>query len=250
MFPLELGADLLFPAVIAMVFLAVVFLVVIWFVLHRTGNMSDEFSKEAKARFDAIKPTSLPPSTHVEETQVKLLPPSSSTEPLGGSTPSPNLFPELQDVKTRVVQLSQDYAALKETETTGRNELSILENELKSLRDQLEEGVSEIREMRISVQEQDGRFQDLKRSVEEQFQELKKQPERHVWPTAELPQQPVAQPVSELSTAQPTPPKPSQRGLLRGLFRYVTCSNCGRRLRSQDQFCDSCGQAAPTQARK
>jgi regulator of replication initiation timing len=249
LFPLELGADLLFPAVIAMVFLAVVFLVVIWFVLHRTGNMSDEFSKESKARFDAIKPTSLPPSTPVEETQVKLLPPSSSTEPPRG-TPSPNLFPELQDIKTRVVQLSQDYAALKETETTGRNELSILKNELKSLRDQLEEGVSEIRKMRTSMQEQDGRFQDLKRSVEEQFQELKKQPERHVWPTTELPQQPVAQPVPELSTAPPTPPKPSQGGFLRGLFGYVTCSNCGRRLRSQDQFCDSCGQAAPTQARK
>jgi predicted amidophosphoribosyltransferase len=26
----------------------------------------------------------------------------------------------------------------------------------------------------------------------------------------------------------------------------VTCSNCGRRLRSQDRFCDSCGRAPPT----
>lgn len=248
MFPLEIGADTLFPAVIVIIILAIVFVAVIWFVLRRTGTMSDEFSKEAKAKFDAIKPTASPPSTRIEETPVKLLPPSPSIETPPG-TSSPTLFPELRDIKTRVSQLSQDYAVLTETETTDRNELSALKTELKSLHAQLEEGIGEIQKMRTSVQEHDSRFKDLKQNVEQQLQEIKKQAERHNRRTTELPQQTVTQPVPELLTTQPIPKTP-QGGFLHGLIRYVTCSNCGRRLRSQDQFCDSCGQAVPIQPRK
>jgi regulator of replication initiation timing len=227
------------------IILAIVFVAVIWFVLRRTGTMSDEFSKEAKAKFDAIKPTSSPPSTRIEETRVKLPPPSPSIETPPG-TSSPALFPELRDIKTRVSQLSQDYAVLKETETTDRNEFSVLKTELKSLRVQLEESIVEFQKMRTIVQEHDSRFKDLKQNFDQQFQEIKKQAERHDQPTAEL-QRPATPPVPQLSAIQSTPPKPPQGGFLRGLFRYVTCSNCGRRLGSQDRYCDSCGQAAPTQ---
>ena len=208
--------------------------------------MSDELTKEAKAKFDAIKPTAAPASVRNEENLARRLSSPSSIEPSGVSG-SPNLLAELQDTKTRLQQFSQDYAALKEREATMRNELSTLRTEVRLLRDKLLEEVGGIQKMKAYVEEQGGRFQEVKKSIEQQLQEIKKQAERLERAATETPaQQPANQTVPEPPAAQSTPQTTSQPGFLRGFFRHVTCSNCGRRLRSQDRFCDSCGRAPPT----
>jgi len=212
--------------------------------------MSDELTKEAKAKFDAIKPTAAPASVRNEENLARRLRPSSSIEPSGVSG-SPNLLAELQDTKTRLRQFSQDYAALKEREATTRNELSTLRTEVRLLRDKLLEEVGGIQKMKAYVEEQGGRFQEVKKSIEQQLEETKKQAERLERAATETPaQQPANQTVPEPPAAQSTPQTTSQPGFLQRLFRHVTCSNCGRRLKSQDRFCDSCGRAAPTNTRQ
>ena len=245
MYPLQIEAGALFPAVITISALVIVFIIVILYALRRTRAMSDELTKEAKTKFDAIKPTAAPASVRNEENLARRLRPSSSIEPSGVSG-SPNLLAELQDTKTRLRQFSQDYGALKEREATMRNELSTLRTEVRLLRDELLEEVGGIQKMKAYVEEQGGRFQDVKKSIEKQLQEIKKQAERLERAATETTaQQPANQTVPEPPAAQSTP-QTSQPGFLRGFFRHVTCSNCGRRLRSQDRFCDSCGRAPPT----
>jgi septal ring factor EnvC (AmiA/AmiB activator) len=176
MFPLQLQADMLLPEIIGGILLAVVFTVVIMFALRRTRTMSDELSKEAKTKFDAIKPTSAP-SGRSGETTAKPPQPSPSTLKLEGND-FPATLAQLQETRNRLQQLGQDYVDLKEKEATMHNELTTLRTEVGLLRDQLRAGVREIETLKASVQEQGSRFHDLKRSTEPQREEIKKRGER------------------------------------------------------------------------
>jgi hypothetical protein len=218
--PLQIQADALLLPIIAIVLLVAVLIGAIMFALRRTRTMSDELSKEAKAKFDAIKP----PSVQTRQLDVKQGSSVSAVRPFDRSG-SLTAMTELQETKNRLQQISRDSATLREKEVAMRNELGSLRIEVRLLREQVVGGMREIQTLKDTVQEQSDKLQDQLRNLEQQIKEIKDH-EEHAETTA---------PAAPSGT-------PSQSGFLNTLFRRKTCFSCGRRLRIQDRFCDSCGR--------
>jgi len=246
--PLQLGEVDIFLVLLVGVGFAALIIGIIVFGLRRTAALSDEYSKEAKAKFDAIKPG----GAHLEEkvaqkrqnpfmdsTRYKIPPPAGTAQREETPRPKPQtqftenrppdssasaLRAELQDTRNRLQQHVRE--ALKEREAT-RNEMEAVRAEVRTLREKLLASSLEIQKLRGSLEQQNLQLQSEKREREAQRQEAKEKP------------QPPPQP------HEPTPEKGASRSIFEIFRRSRTarpCPYCGRQLESRAVFCDACGQ--------
>ena len=147
--PLQFGeVDTFFLLLVGIGF-AIVVIAVIIFALRRTSAISDEFSKEAKAKFDAIKPAG---TIRTEEPPTPK--PRVSTLSLEGRAPETGLSTvrsELQDTRTRLQQYVRD--VLRDREAT-RSEIEAIRTEIRTLREKLLTSTLEIQKLRGSLEQQ------------------------------------------------------------------------------------------------
>jgi DNA repair exonuclease SbcCD ATPase subunit len=241
--PLQLGeVDIFFVLLVGVGFAAVVIGIIV-FALRRTAALSDEYSKEAKAKFDAIKPG----GAHLEEkaaqnrqnpfmdsTRYKIPPPAGTAQREETPRPKPQtqftesrppdpsasaLRAELQDTRNRLQQYVRE--ALKEREAT-RNEMEAVRAEVRTLRQKLIASSLELQKLRGSLEQQNLQLQSQKRVMDMQRQEVKQAVEQ----PAQIQQETHEKGVSRIFD----------------IFRRRPCPYCGRQLEPQATYCDTCGQ--------
>ena len=227
--------------VVGIVFAGIVIAVII-FTLRRATRTSNELSEEARAKFEAITPTSTPKEEISKENQPP--PPTRPIEPQ-----APNylaLTADLQENKRKLQQNVQEMLALKEREVATAKEIEKLRTEISTLRDQISSNKHELGKLSELVEKQNIGLLNHRRDMETQERKFHEALDGLRRELTEKHQQPPASYTS--SRPEPLPPV-SQARDESGISRFFDnmlgrkpCPYCGHQLRIQDRYCDACGR--------
>ena len=199
---------------------------VILIALRRSTTASDELSKEWKKRFEAINPTLTSENKAAFEQKQAASPSAEKTQTNPSYLP---VLAEIRETKGRLEQSLKDVTAPKEKEMMMLNEIQSLKIEINTLRERLIASGHEMQKLRTLIEEQNLRFQNQKRDFEIQRKEIKH--------ATEQPKQVVVVAEHEQVSLERRLPR-----VFRNIFHRRSCLVCGRELRPEDQYCDSCGQ--------
>jgi chromosome segregation ATPase len=143
---------------------------------RRASAMSDEISKQSKAKFEAITPTSvsaLRNNSQVTEVKEKTLP-LARTDQLRETGGSFTLRKEVLETKFRVEQFIRENTPLMEKQRQTLADVEKLRTEVSSLRERLGVDAQEIQKLKASLAEQGVKLHSQRRDIEDQKTLLEK----------------------------------------------------------------------------
>lgn len=204
--------------------------------------MSNELSEEARVKFEAIKPTSTPQGEIPKETQ-----PAPRTRPVEPQAPDYlALMADLKENSRKLQQDMQEMLALREREVATAKEVEKLRTEISTLRDQISSDRHELGKLSGLVEQQNVGLLNQRRDMETQerkFNEALNGVRREL---TEKPSQPAAGYISSPPESLPPVSQAREESGISGFFNNVLgrrpCPYCGHRVRTQDRYCDVCGQ--------
>jgi hypothetical protein len=178
LFPLELGdSDIIF-IVLGVVALGGLIVGLILIMMRRSSVMSDEISKQSRAKFEAIKPAgtngSIAP-TLVERPQARVA--LESTHLLQREREANidyALRKEIFEIKFRLDKLIRDVAPSLEKQNQTRVDLDKVVTDIVALRDQLRVDGQDLRKLKLSLAELSFRLNSQRQDVENQRADLAK----------------------------------------------------------------------------
>jgi DNA repair exonuclease SbcCD ATPase subunit len=129
---------------------------------------------------------------------------------------------ELRESKARLQSSLQEIMALKQNETTIRAEIKNLRTEVGILQERLRSSREEIKELRTSIDESVGSREEI------QSPDVSSKNAQQIE-----------------SAIEPLKREGRASGIFGNFFQRRVCPICGRRLGSQDRFCDFCGRPVP-----
>jgi hypothetical protein len=204
---------------------------IVIFAIRRTSSMSDELSKEAKAKFDALMPkdavgeTLKPPLEPHKETQplrsdIGHGQSASRSVPINYSTQRSNL----EGTSRKLQEYATEISRMREREDAMRTQISSLSTELSSMKEQLAMSNDEARRLREIVDEQKAKLQSQERDFEIHKRETDSENQR------------IMQTLMTLRQGMRPPPQPPPVSP-----QAKSCPNCARPLEPLARFCDGCG---------
>jgi hypothetical protein len=184
LYPLELGDSNLIFIVLGVVALGGLIVGLILTMMRRSSAMSDEISKQSRAKFEAIKPAGSNGSTGprlVERPQARVaLDSQHLVQKEREAKIDYELRKEIFEIKFRLDKLTRDVAPSLERQSQTRVDLDKVAADLVALRDQLRIEGQDLQKLKVSLAELSFRLNTQRQDVENQradLAKLREQPE-------------------------------------------------------------------------
>lgn len=251
---------------LAGVILAGIIIGIIVTVFRRTSAMSDELSKQSKARFEALKPASTSPDSPQVPRVMERPQPSVRADRVQDAGGYLALRKDLLETKFQLEQYIREKTPLVEKQRETLAEVSKLKTEVLGLRDRLNVEGQEIQKLKSSLGEQNVKLQSQRRDIEiqrietdkvreqpkfenlmeeiselrdrlltteQELQKLRTTLEDHATNLQQAPVLQMPPPVQATPTGLPETPPP---------LVPKTCANCGYTVEAEDRYCFHCGR--------